>query len=70
MIGVEGHNPSGHCLISSKIIDHIPSSVSSDEGLHPAKKQAMNQELQRTNTYGAVSELSLVSKLELFHKKS
>ncbi|XP_031125202.1 DNA polymerase alpha subunit B [Ipomoea triloba] len=60
VIGVEGHNPSGHCLIASKIIDHIPSSVSSDEGLHPAKKQAMNQELQRTNTYGAVSELSLI----------
>ncbi|CAH9077656.1 unnamed protein product [Cuscuta epithymum] len=60
VIGIEGHNPSGHCLVASKVIDHIPLSASSDENLHPAKKQAMDQELEKTDTHGAVPELSLI----------
>ncbi|KAG5557026.1 hypothetical protein RHGRI_007318 [Rhododendron griersonianum] len=40
VVGVEGHNPSGHCLIASKVIDYVPMSVPSDEYLHPTKKQA------------------------------
>ncbi|KAF7147345.1 hypothetical protein RHSIM_Rhsim03G0100700 [Rhododendron simsii] len=31
VVGVEGHNPSGHCLIASKVIDYVPMSVLSDE---------------------------------------
>ncbi|RAL53350.1 unnamed protein product [Cuscuta campestris] len=60
VIGIEGRNPSGHCLIASKVIDHIPLSASSDENMHPAKKQAMDQELREIETHGAVSELSLI----------
>ncbi|KAE9454212.1 hypothetical protein C3L33_13899, partial [Rhododendron williamsianum] len=41
VVGVEGHNPSGHCLIASKVIDYVPMSVPSDEYLHPTKKQAI-----------------------------
>lgn len=63
MVGVEGHNPSGHCLIASKIVDRIPLSVSSTENLPPAKKQAVDQYLQSTNAVVAMPELSLVGKL-------
>lgn len=63
MVGVEGHNPSGHCLIASKIVDHIPLSASSTENLPPTKKQAMDQYLQSANAVAAMPELSLVRKL-------
>lgn len=65
MVGVEGHNPSGHCLIASKIVDHIPLSVSSTGNPAPSKKQAMDQDLQSTNASCAMPELSLVGKLVL-----
>lgn len=60
VVGVEGHNPSGHCLIASKIVDRIPLSVSSTENLPPTKKQAMDQDLQSTNASCAMPELSLI----------
>ncbi|KAF6165351.1 hypothetical protein GIB67_018795, partial [Kingdonia uniflora] len=37
VVGIEGHNPSGHCLIVSKVVDSIPLSVSSDLELPPSK---------------------------------
>lgn len=45
MVGIEGHNPSGHCLIASKMIESIPLSSSSDVELPPAKKQSLDQEI-------------------------
>ncbi|XAR64436.1 DNA-directed DNA polymerase [Bertholletia excelsa] len=60
IVGVEGHNPSGHCLIASKIIDYIPFSVSNDENLHPAKKQALNQEFQLIDPSHVQPELSMI----------
>lgn len=59
VIGVEGHNPSGHCFIASKVVDSLPLSVFPDMDLPPAKKQATGQEFQLTdsNTSG---ELSLI----------
>ena len=60
---MEGHNPSGHCLVASKIIDYVPLSVSSSENLHPPKKQALDQTVQSTDSSCPTPELSLVGKL-------
>ncbi|PIN00093.1 DNA polymerase alpha-primase complex, polymerase-associated subunit B [Handroanthus impetiginosus] len=59
VVGIEGHNPSGHCLIASKIIDHVPLSVTSSEE-HPPKRQAMDHNLQLTNPSLDTSELSMI----------
>ncbi|XP_011086737.1 DNA polymerase alpha subunit B [Sesamum indicum] len=59
VVAVEGHNPSGHCLIASKIIDYVPLSVTSSEE-HPSKRQAMDHSLQLTNPQLDTSELSLI----------
>ncbi|KZV39969.1 DNA polymerase alpha subunit B-like [Dorcoceras hygrometricum] len=59
VVGVEGLNPSGHCLIASKIIDYVPLSVDSSDD-HPSKRQAMDQNLQMTNLSLDVPELSLI----------
>ncbi|XP_071928815.1 uncharacterized protein [Coffea arabica] len=60
VVGVEGHNPSGHCLVASKIIDYVPLSVSSSENLHPPKKQALDQTVQSTDSSCPTPELSLI----------
>lgn len=49
MIGVEGQNPSGHCLVTSKVVDSLPFSAKSDECLPPSKKQAMDEEFEATS---------------------
>ncbi|GAA0154934.1 DNA-directed DNA polymerase [Lithospermum erythrorhizon] len=59
VVGIEGHNPSGHCLIASKIIDHIPLTVSTDGNTRPTKKQA-TQELQSADLPPATPEISLI----------
>lgn len=48
MIGIEGNNPSGHCLIASKVVDYLTSS--SDADLPPAKKPAVNQEARLSSS--------------------
>ncbi|KAL7093886.1 hypothetical protein ACP275_11G067200 [Erythranthe tilingii] len=45
VVGIEGHNPSGHCLIASKIIDSVPSSITSTEQ-QPPKRQALDHVIQ------------------------
>ncbi|CAI9093266.1 OLC1v1028731C2 [Oldenlandia corymbosa var. corymbosa] len=60
VVGVEGHNPSGHCLIASRIIDHVPFSVSSDENLHPSKKPALDQNVQLVDPSDTAPELSFI----------
>ncbi|XP_077227230.1 DNA polymerase alpha 2 [Tasmannia lanceolata] len=60
VIGIVGHNPSGHYLIASEVIDCLPLSISPDESLPPAKKQAMDQEFQPASPSNTSRELSLV----------
>ncbi|KAK6139160.1 hypothetical protein DH2020_027101 [Rehmannia glutinosa] len=59
VVGVEGHNPSGHCLIASRIIDCVPSSVISTEH-PPSKRPALDHNLQFTNPSQHMSEVSLL----------
>ncbi|KAJ7945513.1 DNA polymerase alpha subunit B [Quillaja saponaria] len=58
VVGIEGHNPSGHCLIASKLVDSLPS-VANDENLHPAKKQAFDKEIHLTDL-SSHRELSMI----------
>lgn len=60
MVGVEGHNPSGHCLIASKIVDSVPFSITSSEE-RPSKRQALDDNLQASNPLQESSKASLVS---------
>ncbi|XP_048318477.1 uncharacterized protein LOC107428341 [Ziziphus jujuba] len=60
IVGIEGHNPSGHCLVASKIVDSIPLSSSNDLNLHPSKKQALSEEIQSTDSSGRQAELSVI----------
>lgn len=57
MIGVEGHNPSGHCLIASKVVGCLPSSL--DLGLPLPKKLAIDKDHQ-LNSSSKSRELSMV----------
>ncbi|KAF6158114.1 hypothetical protein GIB67_014908, partial [Kingdonia uniflora] len=42
VVGIEGHNPKGYCLIVSKVVDSIPLTVSSDLELQSSKKLYLN----------------------------
>lgn len=63
VVGIEGHNPSGHCLIASKFVDSIPLSDMADVELHPTKKQALEKEIQTNGLSGLQAELSVVHNL-------
>ncbi|KAJ0976973.1 hypothetical protein J5N97_012447 [Dioscorea zingiberensis] len=58
VVGIEGHNPSGHCLIASKVVDSLPYILKGD--LPPAKKQAMDQDYVSSSPSGTSKRLSLV----------
>lgn len=60
VVGVEGHNPSGHCLIASKLVDSVPLSATADVSLPPAKKQALDQEIQSIDLSPTQAELSVI----------
>ncbi|XP_024025731.1 DNA polymerase alpha subunit B [Morus notabilis] len=60
VVGIEGHNPSGHCLIASKFVDSIPLSDMADVDLHPTKKQALEKEIQSNGLSGLQAELSVI----------
>ncbi|XP_058072274.1 uncharacterized protein LOC131221141 [Magnolia sinica] len=49
VIGIEGHNPSGHCFIAAKVVDSLPLLVTPNTDLPPAKKQALDKEFQPTS---------------------
>ncbi|KAF8725458.1 hypothetical protein HU200_019981 [Digitaria exilis] len=53
VVGIEGHNPSGHCFVVSKLIDSIPVSV--DAQLPSAKKQAIDNESHQNSDAGTLS---------------
>ncbi|KAL5991145.1 hypothetical protein ACLOJK_012051 [Asimina triloba] len=44
VIGIEGHNPSGHCLTALRLVDSLPFPVNPNADLPPAKKQAVDEE--------------------------
>ena len=60
MVGIEGHNPSGHCLIASKLVDSMPFSDVNDGNLNPAKKQAFDKENRPSDLSCTGRELSMV----------
>ncbi|KAF3431097.1 hypothetical protein FNV43_RR25827 [Rhamnella rubrinervis] len=60
IVGIEGHNPSGHCLVASKIVDTIPLSSRTDADLHPSKKQSMSEESRSSDSSCRQAELSLI----------
>lgn len=62
MVGVVGTNPSGHCLVASKLVDTIPLLPSSDLNPHPAKKLALDEEDLPNCQSPAMGELSMVRK--------
>ncbi|GMN49155.1 hypothetical protein TIFTF001_018320 [Ficus carica] len=60
VVGIEGHNPGGHCLIASKLVDFIPLPETADVDLHPTKKQALDKEIQSNGLSGPQAELSVI----------
>lgn len=60
IVGVEGHNPSGHYLIASKVIGCIPVSVFVDDNPNPTKKQEVAEEFQLPYRSNKLAELSMV----------
>lgn len=60
VVGIEGHNPSGHCLIASKLVDYFPLSATVDPILPPAKKRALNHDIQPMDQSSTQSKLSMV----------
>ncbi|XP_027334193.1 DNA polymerase alpha subunit B [Abrus precatorius] len=59
VVGIGGHNPSGHCFVVSKLVDSIPFAIA-DEDLNPAKKQAIGKENQSTDLFCKQRELSMI----------
>uniref|UniRef100_A0A0A9EXG1 DNA polymerase alpha subunit B n=1 Tax=Arundo donax TaxID=35708 RepID=A0A0A9EXG1_ARUDO len=55
VVGIEGHNPSGHCFIASKLIDSIP--ISMDAQLPSAKKQAVDKESNQNSDTNTLSRV-------------
>ncbi|QHO47201.1 putative LRR receptor-like serine/threonine-protein kinase [Arachis hypogaea] len=60
VVGIQGHNPSGHCLVASKLVDSIlPTSVADDKDLNPAKKLAIDKS-QPIDITSKKTELSMI----------
>ncbi|XP_039055588.1 DNA polymerase alpha subunit B-like isoform X2 [Hibiscus syriacus] len=60
VVGIKGNNPSGHCLIASELVDYIPLSIAADMDLPPAKKQALDDEIQATHLSSASTEITMI----------
>ncbi|XP_062110595.1 uncharacterized protein LOC133822327 [Humulus lupulus] len=60
IVGIEGHNPSGHCLIASKVVDSIPLFNMADLNMNPTKKQALDKEIQSNDLSSKQEELSVI----------
>ncbi|KAK9108413.1 hypothetical protein Syun_024424 [Stephania yunnanensis] len=60
VVGIEGHNPSGHCLVASKVTDSIPFLATRDVDLPPSKRQATDQDLHPISSSSAPGKLSLL----------
>lgn len=53
-------------MIASELVDSIPLSTAADVNLHPAKKQALDQEIQSIDLSHKHEELSVVCKLVFY----
>lgn len=62
VVGISGHNPSGHCLIASQIIDYVAFAVTSNQ--RPSKRPASDHNHQFTIPSKDMMELSLVCDLD------
>ncbi|CAL1413478.1 unnamed protein product [Linum trigynum] len=60
IVGVEGNNPSGYCLIASKLVDSVPLSANDVEDLHPAKRPALDQDLRLADSSSPGQEISVL----------
>ncbi|XVE92214.1 hypothetical protein REPUB_Repub01dG0077700 [Reevesia pubescens] len=60
VVGIKGHNPSGHCLIASELVDSVPLSIAADMNLPPAKKQVLDEEIQATNLSCTPTEITVI----------
>ncbi|KAG4202013.1 hypothetical protein ERO13_A05G311350v2 [Gossypium hirsutum] len=60
IVGIKGHNPSGHCLIASELVDSVPLSIAADADLPPTKKQALDEEIQATHLSSTPTETTMV----------
>ncbi|KAL8552556.1 hypothetical protein ACS0TY_001301 [Phlomoides rotata] len=58
-VGVEGHNPSGHCLIASNIIDYVSLSDTTSEQ-NPSKRRALGHNLPLTYPSQDTQQVSLI----------
>ncbi|KAL9263024.1 DNA polymerase alpha subunit B-like protein [Drosera capensis] len=59
VVGMVGNNPSGHCFVASEIVDSVLFPISTDENLHPAKRQALEPESPITDQ-SEPAKLSLI----------
>ncbi|KAA3453291.1 DNA polymerase alpha subunit B-like isoform X1 [Gossypium australe] len=59
VVGIKGHNPSGHCLIASELVDSVPLSIAADADLPPTKKQALDEEIQATHLSSMPTETTM-----------
>lgn len=60
VVGIEGHNPSGHYLIATKIVDNVPLSVPDDENIRQKKRQAVDEDNKPAGLSDITSDLSLI----------
>ncbi|KAJ6323977.1 hypothetical protein OIU76_011306 [Salix suchowensis] len=58
IVGIEGQNPSGHCLIASKLVDSVPLSAIAAVYQHPTKKQALDLVVESTDSSYVQKEIS------------
>ena len=64
VVGVEGHNPSGHCLIASRLMDAVPLSAATEfeEQLEPpSKRRDGSQEKLEATDPVSPEQLTIVS---------
>ncbi|KAF3792765.1 DNA polymerase alpha subunit B [Nymphaea thermarum] len=60
VVGVTGHNPSGHCFVVSKLVDSFPILGPPDVNYPPAKRPAIEPEPDLMTDSAAPRELSLI----------
>ncbi|GJT18985.1 DNA polymerase alpha subunit B [Tanacetum coccineum] len=60
VVGVEGHNLSGHYLIATKIVDYVPLSVPDDKDSRQTKRISLDLDNQLADPSDITSDLSLI----------
>ncbi|KAM7250757.1 hypothetical protein ACFE04_022640 [Oxalis oulophora] len=60
VVGIQGQNPSGHCLIATKVIDSMPLTVDADDNPQPRKKLALAEEIQSADLASTKKDVSMM----------